>query len=148
MGASLGAGRRDHRRFRRRSFTDINVTPFVDVMLVLLVIFMITAPMLTAGVSVDLPDSAASQVPGEDEPLEITVKSDKTIYLGETKIGLEDLTAKLSAIAGEKKDTRIFIRGDRKIDYGFVMQVVGEISAAGYSKVALVTVERGRTAKR
>ena len=141
MGASLGGGggRGSHRRFRSRRFTDINITPMVDVMLVLLVIFMVTAPMLTAGVKVDLPDASAAALPGQDEPLSVSIKRDGSLYIQESETDFESLAAKLQAIAGEKKDTRIFVRADTGLDYGQVMKVVGEISRAGFNRVALVT---------
>ena len=126
-------------RFHGEHMADINVTPLVDVMLVLLVIFMVTAPMLTAGVSVDLPQSAAKPLPGTDEPLSITISSNGKVYLQKNEIQVKDLQGKLQAIAGEKKDTRIFVRGDKNVDYGRVMQVVGEINAGGFNKVSLVT---------
>ena len=138
MGANLSPGGRG-RGYRKQQFSEINVTPFVDVMLVLLIIFMVTAPMLTAGVAVDLPDSSAKPVPGTDEPLSVSVTKNGDIFIQETKVELEDLHAKLGAIVGEKKDTRIFVRGDKSIDYGIVMRVIGEISAGGYNKVALIT---------
>jgi biopolymer transport protein TolR len=147
MGASLGGGGGRGSRNRRSGgggFTEINVTPFVDVMLVLLIIFMVTAPMLTAGVEVELPDSKAGAVAGKDEPLSISIKNDGTIYVQETKILREHLIAKVKAIAGEKYDTRIFVRGDTNVNYGDVMQVVGDISFAGFKKVALITENKGR----
>jgi biopolymer transport protein TolR len=119
--------------------SEINVTPFVDVILVLLIIFMVAAPMLTAGVTVDLPDSAASALPGDDEPLTLSVNAKGKVFVQETEVPLEELISKLEAITGAKKETRIFIRGDRLVDYGKVMQVMGAINAAGFSKVALVT---------
>ncbi|MCC7260397.1 MAG: protein TolR [Alphaproteobacteria bacterium] len=122
-----------------RPMSEINVTPFVDVMLVLLIIFMVTAPMLTAGVDVDLPETKAAPLPGTDEPLSISVKSNGAIYVQESRIALDQLGAKLQAITKAKTDTRIFVRGDRKVDYGQVMKVVGEVNAAGFSKVALIT---------
>jgi biopolymer transport protein TolR len=145
MGAQLGGGN-NSRRNRRSSggFTEINVTPFVDVMLVLLVIFMVTAPMLTAGVEVELPDSKAGSVQGKDEPLVVTIKADGIIFVQETKILADSLIPKLKAIANEKYDTRIFVRGDTNVDYGQVMKVVGEISYAGFKKVALITENKGR----
>lgn len=138
MGANLSSGGRG-RGYRRQQFTDINVTPFVDVMLVLLIIFMVTAPMLTAGVTVDLPKSDAQPLPGTDEPLSVSIEKDGDIFIQETKVKLEDLAEKLTAIVGEKKDTRIFVRGDEGIDYGTVMQVIGVINRAGLLKVALVS---------
>lgn len=132
------------RRVRQRPFADINVTPMVDVMLVLLVIFMVTAPMMTTGVTVDLPDSNAAPVPGQDEPLAVSVAADGKVYVQKTPVAVKDLRAKLKAVAGAKKDTRIFVRGDKSVDYGKVMLVVGEINAAGFTKVALIT-EPGTT---
>lgn len=141
MGASLGnsGSSRASRRSRGQMMTEINVTPFVDVMLVLLVIFMVTAPMLTAGVNVDLPQASAKPLAGQDEPLSISINSSGKVFLQKTEIDGKELRAKLSAIAAEKKDTRIFVRGDKNVDYGKIMQVVGEINAAGLSKVSLVT---------
>ena len=138
MGMNMGrpSGKR---RTRTQNFSEINVTPMVDVMLVLLVIFMVAAPMMTTGVTVDLPDSKASPIAGQDEPLSVSVTSDGKIYIQKAKVELKDLQTKLKSITGEKKDTRIFVRGDKNIDYGKIMQVVGEINAAGFGKVALVT---------
>ena len=141
MGANLSRGGRG-RGYRKQQFTEINVTPLVDVMLVLLIIFMVTAPMLTAGVTVDLPESSASPVPGQDEPLAVSIKADGSIYIQETKVELEGLRDKLQAIVGEKTETRIFVRGDKTVDYGFVMRVIGEINAAGLLKVALITEQQ------
>lgn len=126
--------------------SEINVTPFVDVMLVLLVIFMVTAPLLTVGVSVDLPKTKASIIQGQDEPLAITVDKQGKIYLQETELDLTTLVPRLIAITGNNPDLRIFIRGDRAIHYGRVMQVMGTINRAGFKKVALVT-ESGRNKK-
>lgn len=137
---TLGPGN-GSRRSRRgnRGFDDINMTPFIDVMLVLLIIFMVAAPMLTSGVTVDLPQTKAAALPGNDEPLNVSIKADGTVYIQDSKTEQGALGAKLTAILGEKKETRIFVRGDTAIDYGKVMQVIGEITAAGFTKVALVT---------
>ncbi|MAR57071.1 MAG: protein TolR [Rickettsiales bacterium] len=147
MGMGVGGGGASHRNtgrgYRGQQFTEINVTPFVDVMLVLLIIFMVTAPMLTAGVVVDLPQSAAKPVPGNDEPLTVSVNKAGDIFIQETPTDLEDLGAKLQAITGEKTETRIFIRGDKGIDYGLVMKVIGEINKAGLLKVALISEVQG-----
>jgi biopolymer transport protein TolR len=133
------------RGVRRRTFNEINVTPFVDVMLVLLIIFMVTAPMLTAGVEVELPESAASPLKGSDERLALSINKSGDIYLQETKVQLEDIQAKLVAIAGENREAQIVVRGDQGIDYGLVMQVAGEVSAAGFTKIALeTTLKQGR----
>lgn len=141
MAVKLGGGnnRRSRRSGRQQAFAEINITPMVDVMLVLLVIFMVAAPMMTTGVTVDLPKTTASPVAGQDEPLAVSISSDGKIYVQKTQVALRDLQAKLKAIAGTKKDTRIFVRGDKTVDYGRIMQAVGEINAAGFTKVALIT---------
>jgi biopolymer transport protein TolR len=137
-GPLLGASRaRSHRR-KARLVSEINVTPFVDVMLVLLVIFMVTAPLLTAGVDVDLPKTQAAQATGQDEPLVVSVNAQKKIFLQETEMEREALIARLKAITANKPEQRIFVRGDRMLPYGEVMEVMGALSAAGFSKVALV----------
>ena len=138
MGANLGKPT-NKRSTRMQNFAEINITPMVDVMLVLLVIFMVAAPMMTSGVTVDLPDTAASPIAGQDEPLAVSVTADGKIYLQKTLVALNDLDAKLKAITGEKKDTRIFIRGDKTVDYGKIMQVVSTVNEAGFNKVALIT---------
>ncbi|MDE0335066.1 MAG: protein TolR [Defluviicoccus sp.] len=119
--------------------SEINVTPFVDVMLVLLVVFMITAPLLTVGVPVDLPKTAASRMVGQDEPLVITVRSDGKVYIQDTEIELPRLIPRLEAITENKKDTRIFVRGDKAVAYGVVMRVMGSVNLAGFERVALIT---------
>ncbi len=118
--------------------SQINVTPFVDVMLVLLIVFMITAPLLTVGVLIDLPKTEAPVLEGQDEPLEVTVDSAGQVYVQELEVEIEQLVPRLIAITGRKPDTRIFVRGDRAIDYGRVMEVMARINLAGYTKVALV----------
>ncbi|MGH1478113.1 MAG: protein TolR [Geminicoccales bacterium] len=130
--------RRGSRR-RAKPMSEINVTPFVDVMLVLLIVFMVTAPLLTVGVTVDLPKATSSPLPGQDEPLTVTVNRNGAIYLQESEIALDELGPRLNAVLETKPGTRIFVRGDKVIDYGRVMQVVGTIHDAGISKVALVT---------
>ena len=123
---------------------EINVTPFVDVMLVLLIVFMVTAPLLTVGVTVDLPETTAAPLPGQDEPLSVSVSREGAVFLQDSAIALEDLGPRLRAITERNPETRIFVRGDKVIDYGRVMAVVGAIHAAGISKVALVTdLDRG-----
>ncbi len=144
----MGASVQDHGVSRSRTHTykamsDINVTPLVDVMLVLLIIFMVTSPMLVAGVSVDLPETSASAVAGQDEPLAVTIDKKGTVYLQETAVKLSDLAPKLEAVAGENKEIRIFVRGDKGIEYGRIMDVVGAINGAGFTKVALITEANG-----
>ncbi len=131
--------RRGNNRRRAKPMSEINVTPFVDVMLVLLIVFMVTAPLLTVGVSVDLPQATSSPLPGQDEPLTVSVNRNGAIYLQESEIAIDDLGARLTAVLETKPGTRIFVRGDKVIDYGRVMQVVGAIHDAGIAKVALVT---------
>lgn len=126
-------------RNRRQISSEINVTPLVDVMLVLLIIFMVCSPMLVAGVQVDLPKTKAAALAGQDEPIAISIDKSGSIYIQESKVKVQDLAAKLEAVLKEKKETRIFVRGDRKIDYGKVMEVFGAIKVAGYKNVALVT---------
>ena len=127
------------RNIRSKPFSDINVTPFVDVMLVLLIIFMVTAPLLTVGVQVDLPETNADTLQSDNEPLEVTIDSSGLIFIQETEIGLSDLIPKMKAITENKFDTKIYVRGDETIDYGQIMMVLGELSGSGFSKVALIT---------
>jgi biopolymer transport protein TolR len=126
-------------RARLRPNSAINVTPFVDVMLVLLVIFMVTAPLLTVGVPVNLPQTRARQMSDDKEPLAISIKQNGDIFLQETQIQLEDLVPKLTAIAKNGYDERIYVRGDKTVDYGKVMEVMGELNAAGFKHIGLVT---------
>lgn len=130
-------GRRNRRK--QRPMVEINMTPLVDVMLVLLIVFMITAPMLTSGVAVDLPEAESSPLPGQDEPLSVTVDGSGRIWLQDSEIALDQLGPRLVAITERKPETRIFVRGDRGIDYGTVMGVVSAINQAGFTKVALLT---------
>ena len=128
-------------RFRRRRYApmaDINITPMVDVMLVLLVIFMITAPLLQVGVPVDLPKTSAQQVGGNDEPLVVSVNAKDEVFLGETKYEIDELGAKLKAVHEEKPDQRVFIRGDKAINYGRMMQVMGVVIDAGFRQLGLL----------
>lgn len=145
MGASLnmnngrgGRGRRSGGSFR--PMAEINVTPFVDVMLVLLIVFMVAAPLLTAGVPVDLPQSNAKPIQDEDnKPIEITVSKDGKTFVGETEVEFDRLVPLLTAMTQGQVDRRIYIRGDQTIDYGLVMKVIGSINGAGFSKVALIS---------
>lgn len=127
------------RRRKRPPMSEINVTPFVDVMLVLLIVFMVTAPLLTVGVPVDLPTSSAKQIGGNDEPLVVTVNSDGKIFLQDTSLRVDQLIPRLSAIMENKKNTRIFLRGDKRISYGKIMVVMGALNQAGFRRVALIT---------
>ena len=124
---------------RYQPMANINVTPFVDVMLVLLVVFMVTAPLLTVGVKVDLPSVESNVIQGNDEPLTVSINSAGQIYLQEGLILLQELVPKLQAITGENPEARIFVRGDKKINYGLVMEIMSAINSAGFDRVALVT---------
>ena len=135
----FSGGFTDGKRQRCQPMSEINVTPMVDVMLVLLVIFMVTAPMLTVGVTVDLPKTKAAAVPGDDEPLAISIDAEGKIFLQETLLELEGLVPRLLAITANNQDVRIFVRGDKTIDYGRVMEVMGTVNSAGFRKVALIT---------
>jgi biopolymer transport protein TolR len=144
VSAPSGGGR--HRRRRRAVMSDINVTPFVDVMLVLLIVFMVSAPLLTVGVPLDLPQSQAKSLDQDREPLTVSVNVQGQVFLQDSEIKIDDLVAKLKAVTDARggADERIYVRGDKKVDYGKMMQVMGRLSAAGYHRVALVTeVEQG-----
>ncbi len=130
------AGRRNGGRYRPMS--EINVTPFVDVMLVLLIIFMITAPLLTVGVPVDLPKTRAATLSDSDEPLVISVDAEGKIYLQEKATPMEKLVPRLVAVTAANPDVKIFVRGDKAIQYGRVMEVMGAVSAAGFKRVSLL----------
>src|SRR3984893_1229336 len=150
MGVSGGAhagvfGKRQHRRAPVMS--EINVTPMVDVMLVLLIIFMVSAPLLTVGVPIDLPQTQAKSLDQDREPLTLSVGLDGKVFLQNSEIPIDELVSKLKAVTDARGgfDERIYVRGDRKVDYGTVMRVMGRLSSAGFRRVALVTeVEQGR----
>ena len=143
-GAGAAVGKRRHRR--RGVMSEINVTPMVDVMLVLLIIFMISAPLLTVGVPLDLPQTQAKSLDQDKEPLTISVNSQGQWFLQNTEIAVDDILPKLKAVTAARggMEERIYVRGDRKVDYGTVMRVMGRLSGAGFHRVALVTeVEQG-----
>jgi biopolymer transport protein TolR len=152
MGMSInagggGGGRRRSRRARKAPMSEINVTPMVDVMLVLLIIFMVAAPLLTVGVPIELPQSQGKQLESNHEPLTISVATSGDVFIGETKVALEEIAEKLKAIAKNGVDEQIFVRGDKGTNYGAIMRVMGRISAGGFKKVSLVTeVEDGAAA--
>ena len=119
--------------------SEINVTPFVDVMLVLLIIFMVTAPLLTVGIPVDLPKVKANALTDQKDPLEVTVKLDGKVFLGESEVKVKNIISRLNAITDRNIETRIYLRGDRVVAYGRIMEIMSIINSAGYKKVALVT---------
>lgn len=143
MAIKLGAGGSPSRgRSARRKFSpmaDINVTPMVDVMLVLLIIFMVTAPLLTVGVEVELPKTSAEAMPNPEEPIVVTVRSDNVVFLQETQIGVEELGPRLAAITANKPDTTIYVRGDATANWDGIAQVLAELQANGFEKVGIVT---------
>ena len=126
-------------RSKKEPMSEINVTPFVDVMLVLLIIFMVTAPLLTVGVQVDLPESAADSLPDDQEPLTLSINSKGEIYIQEHQVTYQKMIPKLLAIAKNRTDTRINVRGDKNINYGRVLEVMGMLSGSGFTKVALIS---------
>ena len=139
---STRMSRNDRRRGRRQHLiSEINVTPFVDVMLVLLIIFMVAAPLLTVGVPIDLPETEAKALNSETQPITISVNEEGQIYLQETEIALGEIVPKLEQIAQTGYEERIYVRGDRTADYGTVMKVMARISSAGYGNLGLVTLQ-------
>jgi biopolymer transport protein TolR len=139
MGMNIANNDNKSGRRGRKRMSEINVTPLVDVMLVLLVVFMITAPMLVVGVDVDLPETKASAISSQEQPLVISITKDGKVFLVETEIDRKDLVEKLKNITKEKKETRIFVKGDKNVHYGTVVEVMTEIISAGFSKVALIS---------
>ncbi len=131
-------GRSNGRNGRYRPLSEINVTPLVDVMLVLLIIFMVTAPLMTSGVNVDLPKTTAQPVNQDAKPITVSVDAKGTIYLQDTAVDLAGLVSKLQAIAQNQPDRRIFVRGDKALPYGRIMEVMGTITQGGFTKVALL----------
>ena len=126
-------------RSSKKPMSEINVTPFVDVMLVLLIVFMVTAPLLTVGIPVDLPKIKVNALTDLKDPIEITVKLDGTVYLGESIVEVDNIISRLNAITDKNTEARIYIRGDRVVAYGRVMEIMSIINSEGYIKVALVT---------
>ncbi len=127
------------KRRKYSQMSEINVTPFVDVMLVLLIVFMVTAPLLTVGIPVDLPKVKASALTDKKDPIEITVNLSGEVYIGESLVELDNLVPRLNAITNQNSEARIYIRGDRVVAYGRVMEIMSIINSAGYIKVALIT---------
>lgn len=144
MSVGTGSGGRGRRRSRgsRRVMSEINVTPFVDVMLVLLIVFMVAAPLMTVGVPIELPKTDAKPLQSNVEPITVTVTAEGKTFLQETEIDLDTLLPKLQAIAKNGYDEQIFVRGDQGVNYGRVMEVMGALSAAGYKKLGLVTGDK------
>ena len=140
-GSGAGGSRRGRRRGRKALVSEINVTPFVDVMLVLLIIFMVAAPLLTVGVPIDLPETQAKALNSETQPITVSVTPEGKVFLQETEIAIDEIVPKLEASATTGYDERIYVRGDTSADYGTVMKVMARISAAGYRNLGLVTLQ-------
>jgi len=145
MGSNIGGTNTAGRK--RKLNADINITPLVDVMLVLLVIFMSIAPSLVNGIEVDLPQTQAKNLDTQDEPLIVSIDKNGNIYIAETFVNKSSLTEKLKNITKQKMDTRIFVKGDKKIPYGQIISVVGDINSAGFNKVALITTVDAKPSK-
>ncbi len=139
-------GNGNGRRSRRRPMAEINVTPLVDVMLVLLIIFMVTAPLLTSGVNVDLPKANASPVNQDAKPITVSIDAAGEVYLADAKVDLPALVTKLQALSQNNVDRRIFVRGDKAVSYGRIMQIMSTITQGGFTKVALLAEQTGSTA--
>ncbi len=138
-----GLGNYGRGKGRYRPLAEINVTPLVDVMLVLLIVFMVAAPLMTSGVNVDLPKASAAPLAQDSEPVTVSVNAEGKIYLGETEAGLPELVARLQAASDSKTDRRIFVRGDKGISYGRIMEVMATITQGGFTKVALLAEQTG-----
>ncbi len=151
MGAGVvqkpdSGGRRRRGRGRSRPMSEINVTPFVDVMLVLLIIFMVAAPLMTVGVPVDLPETAANPLPGEEEePLTVTVTAEGVVMIQTTEVARGDLVNRLQGIAAERDSTRVYLRADGAVSYAQVMEVMGALNRGGFNNIGLVTEAGGPT---
>ncbi len=144
VAVSSGGGGGGRRRGRRRGggnkpMSEINVTPMVDVMLVLLIVFMVAAPLMTVGVPIDLPQTQAQQLNTEREPITVSITNAGAIFLGEAPVALENLVTEVAALAANGTEDRIYVRGDLAANYGAVMQVMGALSGAGYAKIGLIT---------
>lgn len=141
IGPGAGAGGRGRRRKRARPIAEINVTPFVDVMLVLLIVFMVSAPLLTAGVPIDLPEAPAKPLAVEKEPITVTIAPDGRVFVKDEEVAIADLVPKLTSMAESGLDERIYVRGDRAANYGAIMEVMGTINGAGFKHIGLVALK-------
>ncbi|MEQ1875047.1 MAG: ExbD/TolR family protein [Bdellovibrionia bacterium] len=138
----MGAAQNDFKGGRRGVMSEINVTPFVDVMLVLLIIFMVTAPMMQQGIDIDLPETASSGVDVSEEPFVLVIRQNQVIEAGSAKIPMEELREKLEAIFSTRKNKQVYIQADKRVDYGFVAETMAEIRAAGILNIGLVTLPK------
>jgi biopolymer transport protein TolR len=140
MGAAVSSASGRRRGVRRRPLAEINVTPFVDVMLVLLIVFMVTAPLLSAGVPVNLPEANAKPLAVDKEPVSVTIDADGRVFIKDVEVPLDELVSKLSDAVGGDLEQRVYIRGDRSISYGTMMKVMGDINGAGFRNIGLVSL--------
>lgn len=143
-GGGSGGGRRGRRGGRSKPMSEINVTPMVDVMLVLLIIFMVAAPLMTVGVPIDLPQTQARQMNTEQKPITVSVTNEGAVFLGDAPVLLADLVAAVNEQAVNGTEDRVYVRGDLAANYGAVMQVMGALSGAGYSKIGLITEQQAQ----
>jgi biopolymer transport protein TolR len=145
MASTRAAGATRRRGGRRRGsavlISEINVTPFVDVMLVLLIIFMVAAPLLTVGVPVDLPETRASEMNAQTQPITVSINSEGQVFIQETEVAMDDIVPRLEAIAKTGYEERIFVRGDQNADYGTILRVMGRLNAAGFKNIGLVSLQ-------
>jgi biopolymer transport protein TolR len=139
-GSGAQGGRRGRRRARSGPMSEMNMTPFIDVMLVLLIIFMVAAPMMTVGVPVDLPETRAKAMEGQTQPITVSLDGQGRIYIQDAEFKIDDLVPKLQAIAKNGVDERILVRGDKATDYGSILKVMGRLNDAGYKKIGLVSL--------
>lgn len=139
-GSGAGGGRRGRRRASRGPMSEMNMTPFIDVMLVLLIIFMVAAPMMTVGVPVDLPETRAKAMEGQTQPITVSIDGQGRIFIQDAEFKIDELVPKLQAIAKNGVDERILVRGDRTTDYGSILKVMGRLNDAGYKKIGLVSL--------
>lgn len=139
-----GGGRRGRRGGRAKPMSEINVTPMVDVMLVLLIVFMVAAPLMTVGVAIDLPETQARQMNTEQKPITVSVTDNGAVFLGDEPVQLSDLVARVNEQAANGTEDRVYVRGDLAANYGAVMQVMGALSGAGYSKIGLITEQQSQ----
>lgn len=140
VGGGGGGGRRGRRRARTRMMSEMNMTPFIDVMLVLLIIFMVAAPMMTVGVPVDLPETRAKAMEGQTQPITVSVDGQGRIFIQDAELKLDELVPKLQAIAKNGIDERVYVRGDKITDYGSILRVMGRLNDAGFKKIGLVSL--------
>jgi biopolymer transport protein TolR len=139
IGAAAGGGRRRRRARRGGAINEINMTPFIDVMLVLLIIFMVAAPLMTVGVPLDLPQTKAAQLNVDQKPITLSIRQSGQVFLAESELKDDEIVPRLGQVAKSGQDERVFVRGDKKVDYGRVAQVMAIVTSGGFKRVALVT---------